>query len=183
MPLHDDKMQFEYLSLEVMQCGLNFGLVLRKRNILRMCFDDFDFDKVATYNDKDVERIMHTDGMIKSERKIRAIISNAAAYLRIREEFGTFSDYLWAFTDNKTVLYKGHEKGLIPASNLLSEKISKDLKKRGFKYLGPVVTYSFLQACGIINDHDTACPRRKYLIEHYKTVVKQRSGEKGVQQY
>ena len=182
-PLHDDKMQFEYLSLEVMQCGLNFGLVLRKRNILRMCFDDFDFDKVATYNDKDVERIMHTDGMIKSERKIRAIISNAAAYLRIRKEFGTFSDYLWAFTDNKTVLYKGHDKGLIPASNLLSEKISKDLKKRGFKYLGPVVTYSYLQACGIINDHDAACPRRNYLIEHYKTVVKQRSGEKGVQQY
>lgn len=182
-PLHDDEMQFEYLSMEVMQCGLSFGLVLQKRQILRKCFDDFNFDKVAAYTDTDVTRIMNTDGMIKAERKIRAIISNAEAYQKIREEYGTFSDYLWGYTDNKSVIYKGHEKGLIPASNALSERISKDLKKRGFKFLGPVVIYSHLQACGIINDHDADCPRRKYLVEHYPTVVKRRYGEKGLQQY
>lgn len=182
-PLHDDQMQFEYLSMEVMQCGLSFGLVLRKRNILRQCFDDFDYDKVAQYGEADVNRIMNTEGMIKAERKIRAITSNAAAFQEIRQEKGTFSDYLWGYTDNKTVLYKGHETGLIPASNSLSERISKDLKKRGFKYVGPVVIYSHLQACGIINDHDADCPRRKYLIEHYPTVEKRRYGEKGVQQF
>lgn len=182
-PLHDDKMQFEYLSMEVMQCGLNFGLVLRKRGILRQCFDDFDFDKVAAYGEDDVARIMGTDGMIKAERKIRAIISNAKAFQKIREDHGTFSDYLWSYTDNKTILYKGHETGLIPASNALSERISKDLKARGFKFLGPVVIYSHLQACGIINDHDADCPRRKYLIEHYPTTRKRRYGEKGLQQF
>lgn len=107
-PLHDDEMQFEYLSMEVMQCGLSFGLVLQKRQILRKCFDDFNFDKVAAYTDTDVTRIMNTDGMIKAERKIRAIISNAEAYQKIREEYGTFSDYLWGYTDNKSVIYKGH---------------------------------------------------------------------------
>lgn len=176
--MHDDKLQFEYLSMEVMQCGLNFGLVLRKRGILRQCFDDFDFDKVAAYGEDDVKRIMNTDGMIKAERKIRAIISNAAAYQKVREEYGTFSGYLWGYTDNKSIIYTGHETGLIPASNALSERVSKDLKSRGFKFLGPVVIYSHLQACGIINDHDADCPRRKYLIEYYPTVVKGRYGER-----
>lgn len=182
-PLHDDQLQFEYLSLEVMQCGLNFGLILRKREILRDCFDHFDYDKVAEYGEQDVARIMHADGMIRSERKIRAIINNAGRYQLVRAEFGSFSDYLWGFTGNRAVLYQGHEHGLIPASNALSAKISRDLKRRGFQFLGPVVIYSHLQACGIINDHDADCPRRKFLIEHYPTVVKRRYGEKGVQQY
>lgn len=182
-PVHDDRVMFEYLSMEVMQCGLNFGLVLRKRGILRECFDDFDNDKVAAYGDEDVARIMGTDGMIRAERKILAIISNAQAFQKIREEYGSFSDYLWGYTDNKTVLYQEHETGLIPASNALSEKISRDLKKRGFKFLGPVVIYSHLQACGIINDHDVNCPRRQYIIDHYPTVVKRRYGEKRVKQF
>lgn len=182
-PLHDDQMQFEYLSMEVMQCGLSFGLILKRRNVLRKCFEDFDFDKVAAYTDEDVQRIMQTDGMIKAERKIRAIINNAQRFQEIRREYGTFSEYLWSFTDNKTVLYKGHETGLIPASNSLSERISKDLKKKGFRFLGPVVIYSHLQACGIINDHDADCPKRQYLIEHYPTIEKRRYGEKGLQQF
>lgn len=182
-PLHEDRGQFEYLSLEVMQCGLSFGLVLKRRPVLRQCFNGFDFDRVAGYGDEDVERIMGTDGMIRSERKIRAIIGNAAAFRRVREEFGTFSDYLWGFSDGRTILYKGHENGLIPASNALSAKVSRDLKQRGFAYVGPVVIYSHLQACGIINDHDADCPRRQYLIEHYPTVEKRRYGEKGLRQF
>lgn len=182
-PLHDDRMQFEYLSMEVMQCGLSFGLVLRKRTILRGCFGGFDFDRVAAYGEADVRRIMETPGMIRAERKIRAIIGNAEAFQRIRAEHGTFSDYLWSFTGGKTVLYDGHGTGRIPASNALSAKISKELKKRGFKFLGPVVLYSHLQACGIINDHDEDCPRRRYIIDHYPTVEKRRYGEKDVQQF
>lgn len=182
-PLHDDMMQFEYISMEVMQCGLSFGIVLHKRQILRECFCGFDFDKVALFGESDVERIMKTDGMIHAERKIRAIISNAAAFQKVRAECGSFSEYLWAFSGGKIILYKGHEAGLIPASNALSEKISADLKSRGFKFLGPVVIYSHLQACGIINDHDAQCPKRKYLIEHFPTVEKQRDGEKGLRQF
>jgi DNA-3-methyladenine glycosylase I len=182
-PLHDDCGQFEYLSMEVMQCGLSFGLVLRRRPVLRACFDDFDYDKVATYTDTDIKRIMNTDGMIKAERKIRAIIGNARAFQQVRAEFGTFTDYLWGFTGNQTVLYRGHEIGYIPASNRLSENISKDLKKRGFSFVGPVVIYSHLQACGIINDHAADCPRRQLLIDAYPTVEKRRYGEKGLHQF
>lgn len=182
-PLHDDRGQFEYLSLEVMQCGLSFGLVLRRREVLRACFDGFDFDRVAAYGESDIERIMATDGMIKAPRKIRAIIGNARAFVRVREEFGTFSSYLWGFSDGKTILYRGHEAGLIPAQNHLSEKVSRDLKRRGFTFVGPVVIYSHLQACGIINDHDADCPRRRELIEAYPTVAKGRYGEKGLRQF
>lgn len=182
-PLHDDKRQFEYISMEVMQCGLSFGLVLKKRQILRSCFDNFDFGKVALYDESDINRIMSTDGMIKAERKIRAVISNATAFQKIRDEFGTFSDYIWGFTGGKTVLYEGHETGLIPASNALSERVSSDLKKRGFKFMGAVVIYSHLQACGIINDHDADCPKRKYIAEHFPTVKLPRENEKGVKQF
>lgn len=182
-PLHDDRGQFEYLSLEVMQCGLSFGLVLKRRQVLRQCFDGFDYDRVAAYGEGDVERIMQTEGMIKAQRKIRAIIGNAQAFRQVRAEFGTFSDYLWAFSDNRSILYRGHETGLIPASNALSERVSRDLKKRGFSFVGPVVIYSHLQACGIINDHDADCPRRQYLIDHYPTVERRRYGEKGLRQF
>lgn len=182
-PLFDDVGQFEYLSLEVMQCGLNFGLVLRKREILRACFAGFDYDRVATFGEDDVARIMRVDGMIRSRKKIEAVIGNAAAFRRVREEFGSFSDYLWKFTKRKTILYQGHEKGLIPASNRLSEKVAADLKARGFRFTGAIVIYSHMQACGMINDHDEDCPRRKALIERYPTVVKRRLGEKGTRQY
>lgn len=182
-PLKDDKLQFEYISMEVMQCGLSFGIVLKKRQILRKCFDNFDFDKVALYNDDDVQRIMNTQGMIKAERKIRAIINNAKAMQKIRNEFGSFSTYIWSFSNGKMILYEGHETGLIPASNALSEKISADLKKRSFKFMGPIVIYSHLQACGIINDHDAACPKRKFLIEHFPSIKLPRENEQGVKQF
>jgi len=178
-PLHDDKMQFEYLSLEVMQCGLSFSLVFERRKILRNCLDDFDYDKVASHQEEDIQRILSTPLMIHSDKKIRAIVSNAKAFQKIREEYGTFSSYLWGYSDNKTILYEGHETGDIPASNALSKKISKDLKKRGFLFLGPTVISSHLQACGINNDHGEDCPRRQYIIDHYPCIKKKRYGEKG----
>lgn len=183
VPLHDDYQQFEFLMLEVMQCGLNWNLVINKRDVFCRCFSDFDYDKIAAYGDADVARIMAMEGMIKSLRKIAAVIHNARCYQKIRAEFGSFCNYLWAYSDYKTILYDKHNEGYIPASNGLSEKISKDMKRRGFKFLGPVVIYSHLQACGIINDHDENCPRYHYILTHYPTVRKKRDAEKQVQHF
>lgn len=177
IPVYDDRKQFEYLMLEVMQCGLNWNMMIQKREIFRECFDNFDFDKIASYKESDVERIMKTEGMIRSERKIRAVISNAKCFQKVREEFGTFSNYLWNYSKGKTILYTGHQKGKIPAKNGLSDKISKDLKKRGFKYLGSVTVYSHLSSCGIINDHVENCFRYKDILENYPVVRKRKDNE------
>jgi DNA-3-methyladenine glycosylase I len=177
VPVHDDKVQFEYLMLEVMQCGLSWNLMIEKREIFRSCFDGFDYEKIAKYTDKDVERILAYPGMINSEKKVQAIINNAKRFIEVREEFGSFDNYLWNYSSGKTILYMGHQKGDIPAKNGLSNKISKDLKKRGFKYMGPVVLYSHLQACGIINDHTEACFRYGYINSHYRTMKKRRDHE------
>lgn len=167
VPVHDDVKQFEYLMLEVMQCGLSWDIVLKKREIFRRCFDGFNFDKIAEYTEQDIERILNTEGVIRSRRKIEAVINNARCFQGIRCEFGSFSEYLWGWTEGKTLLYKGHELGDIPASNPLSERIGKDLKKRGMKFMGAVTIYSHLQACGIINDHLKECHCYKKLTEKY----------------
>lgn len=180
LPLHDDIRQFEFLMMEVMQCGLNWNMMINKREIFRACFNHFDFDKIAAYDQNDIDRIMKTEGMIKSVRKIEAIILNAKCFQKIRQEFGSFDTYLWAYSGGKTILYDGHEKGYIPVSNGLSDRISKDLKKRGFKYLGPTTIYSHLQACGIINDHDKNCVRYRYIVEHFQSIRKHTDNEKGV---
>ena len=169
IPVHDDRHMFEHLTLECLQCGLSWDLMLKKRDIFRKCFDGFDFEKIAAYDDADVERIMDTEGMIRSPRKINAVINNARCWLKVREEFGTFCDYIWSFAGGSTILYKGHDCGKIPVSNGLSLRISKDLKKRGFKYVGPVTIYSHLQACGIINDHDENCPCSRYINSNFPT--------------
>lgn len=172
IPVHDDRKQFEYLMMEVMQCGLSWELMLRKREIFRQCFDNFDFDKVAAYDERDVERIMNTEGMIRSPRKIRAIINNARCFQKIRNLYGSFSNYLWAYADGKTIIYSSHGGGRIPVSNGLSARISKDLKSKGFKYLRAITVYSHLQACGIINDHDTDCPCYQKINGSFPTITK-----------
>lgn len=180
VPIHDDIKQFEYLMMEVMQCGLNWNMMINKRDIFRQCFNNFDYDKIARYTTTDITRIMNTEGMIKSPRKIEAIIHNAQCFQQIRAEFGSFSRYLWQYSDNKTIIYDKHNDGYIPVSNGLSDKISKDLKKRGFKFLGTVTVYSHLQACGMINDHDKNCPRYRYIITHFPTITKHRDAEKSI---
>lgn len=179
IPVHDDKKMFEHLMLECMQCGLSWDLMLKKREVFRSCFDGFDYDKIAEYTDADIERILNTEDMIKSPRKIAAVINNARCFQKVREEFGSFCDYIWAYSDNKTILYYGHSKsgGKIPVSNGLSKTISKDLKKRGFKYVGGVTIYSHLQACGIINDHDETCPCYKRINAANPTVNKRKDME------
>ena len=171
VPVHDDRKQFEFLMMEVMQCGLNWNMMIQKREIFRECFDNFDFDKVSAYDETDIERIMDTEGMIRSRRKIEAVIHNAQCFQKIRAEFGSFSDYIWGFTKGKTYLYMGHQKGTVPARNGLSDRISADLKKRGLKYMGSVTVYSHLQACGIINDHCEGCFRYQELISCTDTLT------------
>ena len=183
VPVHDDRRQFEHLMMEVMQCGLNWNMMINKREIFRSCFDGFDYDKVAGYGEADIQRILDTDGMIRSRRKVEAIINNAGCFKRIREEFGSFSEYLWGFSEGKTILYDKHSEGYIPASNGLSERISSDLKKRGFRYMGPVTIYSHLQSSGIINDHDKSCPCYDRINERYPTIRKRRYKENDVRYY
>lgn len=173
VPVHDDRVMFEHLSLECLQCGLSWGLMLKKREIFRQCFDHFDYDKIAAYGEEDVKRILYTEGMLKSERKVRAIIGNARRYQEIRKEFGSFCAYLWAWTEGKTVLYAGHAEGKIPVSNGLSASISRDLRKRGFSFIGPVTIYAHLQACGVINDHAADCPCYQKINETYPTVKRE----------
>ena len=167
VPTHEDQKLFEYLLLESMQAGLSWALILRKRETLRSCFSDFSPEKVAAFTEEDIARIMHTENMIRSERKIRAMVQNAKAFLALQKEEGSFDRYLWKFSDGKSLCYLGHEKGVMPAKNALSEKISKDLKKRGFQYTGPVIVYSILQACGVINDHEEDCPCYQALRKAY----------------
>lgn len=170
VPVYDDIKQFEYLMLEVMQCGLSWDTVLKKREIFRSCFDGFNYDKIASYTAVDVERIMNTAGVIRSQRKIEAVINNARIFQEIRSEFGSFSQYLWGWSGGKTLLYRGHESGNLPAANELSDKIAADLKKRGMKFLGSVTVYAHLQASGVINDHLKSCDCYKRLIEQYPTL-------------
>ena len=177
---HDDRQMFEHLTLECLQCGLSWGLMLKKREIFRQCFDDFEYDKIAAYGEDDVQRILNTEGMLRSERKVRAVINNARCYQKVREEFGSFCDYIWAHSDGKTILYDGHADGAVPVSNGLSEQISRDMKKRGFRFIGPITIYSHLQACGVINDHAKGCPCYRKINKAYPTVKMKPDREVGL---
>ena len=183
IPVFEDRKQFEYLMMEVMQCGLSWDIVIKKREVFRACFDNFEFDLIAKYKDNDVQRILNTDRMIKSKPKIKAVINNAKCFQKIRDEYGSFCKYLWSYTENKTILYDKHEEGYIPVSNGLSDKISKDLKKRGFKFIGTITVYSHLQAAGLINDHDKNCDRYKFINSNFPTVKKRRYLEKNINKY
>lgn len=168
IPVHDDLKHFEFLMMEVMQCGLNWLMMLKKREIFRLCFDSFDFHKVSLYDEDKVSEIMNVPGMIHSPRKIQAVIHNARKYIEIIGEYGSFDTYLWGFADNHSLVYQSHQEQGV-AKNELSDAISGDLKKRGFKYLGSITVYSHLQACGIINDHEKSCWMYEKLIQNNPT--------------
>lgn len=154
---HNDKVHYENLLMEAMQCGLSWNLMLQKREILRKCFADFDYHKVAQFTEADVQRILATEGMIRSVPKIRAVIGNTKVFLEIQKEFGSFDKYIWNFTDNQIIVFKGKH---ITQSEP-SQKLATDLKKRGAKYLGPVVLHSHMQALGLIMAHSPECWRYK----------------------
>ncbi len=183
VPLHDDKKLFEFLMLESLQCGLSWMLMLKKREIFRECFEGFDYQKISRYTEEDADRILAVPGMLRSPRKVMAVIQNAKCYEAVCEEFGSFDKYLWSFTDRKTILYDGHKDGWIPVSNRLSEAIAFDLKKRGFRYLGSITVYSYLQACGVINDHGKKCPCYRRINDNFPTVCLPPYGEQGVMHF
>ena len=157
IPCHSDRLQFEYLMLECMSAGLSWSLMLQKRQIFKACFADFDYKKVAVFTEEDVTKAMEYPGMIKSRRKIETVVSNARNFIKIQQEFGSFDKYLWSFTDGKTLIYQSHINGNWETKNVLSDQIAGDLKKRGFKFLGSTLIYSYLQGVGMINDHMPAC--------------------------
>lgn len=160
VPVHNDREHYMYLLMENMSCGLSWLLMLKKREVFRECFAGFDFEKVAQFSDDDVQRIMNTENMIRSRRKIEGMIANARAFIKVREEFGSFDRYIWSFTKGKTMIYPSHSHKPV-VSNALSDKVAKDMKKRGFKFIGSVITYSHLQAIGIIDDHLESCCKYK----------------------
>ena len=156
VPKYDDGELFELLVLESFQAGLSWITVLKKREAFREAFDEFDVKKVAVYKEDKIQELLNNEKIIRSKSKIEAAINNAKIFIEIQKEFGSFSNYIWGFT-NKEVIKRTEKK--LPASTPLSDKISKDLKKRGMKYTGTVIIYSYLQAIGVVNDHDEDCFR------------------------
>jgi DNA-3-methyladenine glycosylase I len=159
IPVTDDQKLFEFLVLESAQAGLSWITILKRREGYRKAFSNFDPVLVSEYDEKKVEDLMLDKGIIRNRKKIEAAIINAKAFLKIQQEFGSFSNYIWAFTGGKTIHNNFSDLKEIPAKTELSENIAKDLKIRGFKFLGPTVVYSHLQATGIVNDHLTYCFR------------------------
>lgn len=157
--VRDDQKQFEFLSLEAFQAGLSWITILKKRENFRKAFDNFDYKKIALYNEDKIQSLLKDEGIIRNQLKIRATVNNAQAFMKIQKEFGSFSNYIWGFVNDKTVDGKRKRMDEIPANTELSDKISNDLKKRGFKFMGSTVVYSHLQATGILNDHITSCFR------------------------
>lgn len=161
VPIYDDDTLFEFLILETFQAGLSWITVLRKRENFREAFDNFDYKKIAKYNEDKYEELLQNAGIIRNKLKIKATISNAVAFMEIQKEFGSFSNYIWKFTEGKPIVNIWKSINEVPANTELSTVISKDLKKRGFKFVGTTVIYAHMQATGMVNDHTTDCFRYK----------------------
>ena len=161
VPSHDDRYIFEMLILEGFQAGLSWNTILQKRGNFRKAFDNFDYRKMAEYDEMKLNELLKNEGIIRNRLKINSTVTNARAFMKVQQEFGSFAKYIWNFTDNKRIINKWKELSEVPATSELSDKISKDLKKRGFKFVGSTIIYSFLQAIGIIDDHLMSCPYKK----------------------
>ncbi|HTO35258.1 MAG TPA: DNA-3-methyladenine glycosylase I [Flavobacterium sp.] len=160
-PIYDDEKLFEFFILETFQAGLSWHTILKKREGFRKAFDNFDYKKISEYPENKIQELMQDAGIIRNQLKIRATVGNAVAFMKVQKEFGSFSKYIWDFVDDKPVDNKFMSLKEIPASTPLSDKISKDLKKRGFKFVGTTVMYAHMQATGMINDHIMDCWTRK----------------------
>ena len=156
-PVHDDDKLFEMLILETMQAGLSWITVLKKRDSYRKAFDGFDPNKIALYDDKKIEELMANEGIIRNRLKINSAISNAKLFLEIKNNQGSFDKMIWSYVDNTPIVGHWEKVEDLPATTPLSDKISKDLKKMGFKFVGSTIVYAFMQAIGMVNDHTTEC--------------------------
>ena len=163
VPIHDDRLLFEYLILEGAQAGLSWRTVLNKRENYRAAFDNFVAEKIARYNDKKIAELLANEGIIRNRLKINATIQNAKSFLKVREEFGSFDKYLWRFVDGQPLINRRRSMSEVPARTEISDAMSKDLLKRGFKFVGSTICYAKMQAVGMVNDHLITCFRHREL--------------------
>lgn len=171
VPVFDDKRLFEFLLLEGAQAGLSWITVLKKRENYRACFDNFNPKKIASYDQKKIAELLKNPGIIRNQLKIQSAITNAQAFLLVKKEWGTFNEYIWQFVNGKQINNQRNLFSDVPAKTLLSDAMSKDLKKRGFKFVGSTICYAFMQAVGMVNDHTVDCFR-------YKEIKKEHSHQK-----
>lgn len=159
VPVKNDNLLFEFLVLETFQAGLSWITILKRRENFRVAFDHFNYKKIAKYSETKILDLLQDEGIIRNKLKVRATVSNAKAYLEIQKEFGSFNNYIWKFIDNKPIKNRVTNYKEAPANTQKSDTISKDLKKRGFKFVGSTIIYAFMQATGMVNDHETNCFR------------------------
>ena len=161
LPLHDDRVLFEFLILEGAQAGLSWSTILKRRKGYQIAFNNFDASKVAAFGDREIENLMQNTQIIRNRLKINSTISGAKAFLEIQKEFGSFDKYIWSFVNGKTIINNINQMEEIPSITKESERMSKNLKKRGFNFVGPTICYAFMQAVGMVNDHEVGCFRWK----------------------
>jgi DNA-3-methyladenine glycosylase I len=161
VPLHDERALFEFVVLEGAQAGLSWDTILKKREGYRKAFDNFDVEKVARYTDKRIEKLLKNEGIIRNRLKVNSAVKNANAFIAVQKEFGSFDKYIWSFVDNKPIVNRWRESSQIPATSNVSDRVSKDMKQRGFSFVGSTIIYAHMQATGMVNDHLVSCFRYK----------------------
>jgi DNA-3-methyladenine glycosylase I len=164
VPVYDDPKLFEYFTLESAQAGLSWYTILKRRAGYRKAFANFDVKKVAAFTLADIERLMQDSAIIRNRAKITAAVNNAQRFIEVQQEFGSFAQYLWAFVDHQPIINQLRKKTDYPATTEISDTLSKDLKKRGFKFVGSTICYAHMQACGMVNDHSVDCFRHKEMV-------------------
>lgn len=165
VPVHDDKTHFEFLILEGAQAGLSWSTILNKREGYRKAFKGFDPVEVARITDSEIESLLQFDGIVRNRLKVNSAVTNAQRFLEVQKEFGSFDSYIWSFVDDKPIVNVWDSMAQIPATSSESDLLSKDLKKRGFKFVGSTIIYAHMQACGLVNDHITSCFRYNEIIK------------------
>ncbi len=165
LPLHNDRKLFEFLVLDCFQAGLSWEIVLKKRESFRSAFDDFNPELISQYSRRKIQSLLKDPGIIRNRLKVESAVSNAAIFLKLQEEFGSFDTYIWRFTEGKTIVNSWKRLSEIPANTPVSDTMSRELKKRGFRFAGSTICYAFMQAAGMVNDHVVGCFRYRELIE------------------
>ena len=168
VPVHDDRKLFEFILLEGAQAGLSWRTILNKRENYRRAFDKFDFIKVARYGDKKIEALMADEGIVRNRLKIESAVVNAVAFINIRKEFDSFDQWLWRYVKGKPITNRFGTMEQVPATSAISDTLSRDLKKRGFKFVGSTIMYAFMQAVGMVNDHLVTCPHHGRIVRGIK---------------
>jgi DNA-3-methyladenine glycosylase I len=159
VPLHDDRKLFEFLILDAFQAGLNWQTILNKRENFRRAFDNYNVEKIARYRQAKIDKLLGDSGIIRNKLKVHAAVANARAFLKVVDEFGSFDDYIWRFVDGNPIVNSHKTMADIPVKTSVAEIMSKELKKRGFRFVGPTICYAFMQAAGLVNDHIISCFR------------------------